>query len=88
MQAGINNASTPGSGGPVNINIDLSPPADGIYRLLRGTYPITITVTNCAGSDTCSTLVTVADEEPLQVSLTPCTLPSVQQQPCYLLLNL
>lgn len=54
------------TGGPVV----LSPvaPATGVYSLPLGTFPITLSVTNCAGTATCSTLVTVQDEEPLDVS--------------------
>ena len=64
----INIGSTPGSGGPLSITLNPSAPAGGVYNLPVGTYPISITVSNCAGTDTCSTLLTVTDQEQLEVS--------------------
>ena len=48
-----------------------SAPAEGGYNIPVGTYPVTITVSKCAGSDTCSTLVTVWDQKLLDVRPLP-----------------
>ena len=63
----IDAGSTVGSGGPLTRALD-PPPASGVYTLPLGTFTISLTVSNCAGASTCSTLVTVADQEPLDVS--------------------
>lgn len=67
LTALINAGSDPGSGGPLNLALNPAAPASGVYTLPLGTYPITLTVSNCAGTATCSTLVTIADQEALQV---------------------
>ena len=69
LLAAINAGSTPGSG---SLTLSLSPlaPAGG-YSLPVGTLPFELVATTCAGTDTCSTLVTVSDQEPLDVSLVP-----------------
>ena len=68
LKAAINAGSTPGSGGPLTITLTPPAPIGGVYNLPVGTYPVSITVSNCAGTDTCSTLVTVSDQELLDVS--------------------
>ena len=64
--------STVGSGDPLTYTV--TPPADssGDYNLPVGTYPISVTVSNCAGSATCSTLVTVTDKEALDATKVSC----------------
>jgi hypothetical protein len=80
LKAGIDAGSSPGSGGTLAVTLSPAAPAGGVYTLPVGTYPVTLTVANCAGASTCSTLVTVADQEPLDVraplrapaAVTPC----------------
>ena len=67
LKSAIDAGSTPGSGGPLTLTLNPAAPASGTYNLPVGTYPISLTVANCAGSDSCTTLVTVADQEDLQV---------------------
>ena len=71
LMSAINAGSTPGSGGALTVTLNPPAPAGGMYNLPVGTYPISITVSNCAGSDTCSALVTVSDQELLDVSPPP-----------------
>ena len=61
LQAGIDAGSSQGSGGPLTATLSPPAPNGGTYTLPLGTYPITLTVANCAGASSCSTLVTVAD---------------------------
>ena len=67
LLAPINQGSTAGSGGPLALALTPAAPAGGVYTLPTGTFTISLSVKNCAGSDTCSTLVTVADQEKLLV---------------------
>lgn len=67
LLAAIDRGSTPGSGGPLSMAVSPGPATDGTYTLPVGTFTVSLTVSNCAGTDTCSTLVTVADQLPLQV---------------------
>ena len=62
LQAGIDAGSSQGSGGPLTVTLSPPAPNGGTYTLPLGTYPITLTVANCAGASFCSTLVTVADK--------------------------
>ena len=61
LQAGIDAGSSQGSGGPLTFTLNPLAPNGGTYTLPLGTYPITLTVANCAGTSSCSTLVTVAE---------------------------
>ena len=67
LQADVDAGSSQGSGGPLSMLLSPPAPSGGVYALPVGTYPVTLTVANCAGTSTCSTLVTVADQEALEV---------------------
>lgn len=41
----------------------------GTYNLPLGTYAFSLTASNCAGSTSCTSVVTVTDQEPLLVQL-------------------
>lgn len=69
LLAAIDAGSTPGSGGALTLGLSPPAPAGGTYTLPVGTFPISLIASNCAGSATCNTLVTVADQELLDVSL-------------------
>jgi len=71
LKAGVDAGSSPGSGGTLAVTLSPAAPAGGVYTLPVGTYPVTLTVANCAGASSCSTLVTVADQEPLNVRAPP-----------------
>ena len=62
----INGGTTPGNGGAVTPVIQPASPS-GTYNLPVGTYDFTLAVTNCAGTGTCTSIVTVTDQEALQV---------------------
>ena len=72
LQAGVDAGSSQGSGGPLTVTLNPPAPAGGAYTLPVGTYPVTLTVANCAGTSSCSTLVTVADQEALDVRALLC----------------
>ena len=61
LLAGIDGGSSQGSGGPLTLTLNPPAPNGGTYTLPLGTYPITLTVAKCAGTSSCSTLVTVAE---------------------------
>ena len=67
LQAGVDAGSSQGSGGPLTVTLNPPAPPGGVYTLPVGSFPITLTVANCAGTSSCSTLVTVADQEALTV---------------------
>ena len=67
LQAGIDAGSSQGSGGALTVTLNPPAPPGGVYTLPVSSYTVTLTVTNCAGTSSCSTLVTVADQEVLDV---------------------
>ncbi|KAK9844057.1 hypothetical protein WJX81_003112 [Elliptochloris bilobata] len=77
LLADLNDGSTPGSGAPLVLTLQPPaslppPPAGGSYSLPVGSYEIALKASTCAGTDFCSTLVTVADQEALDPSLLSC----------------
>ena len=67
LMAAVNMGSSGGSGGPLSITLNPPAPTGGVCNLPVGTYPISLTVSSCAGTHTCSTLLTVSDQEQLTV---------------------
>lgn len=55
-----------GNGGAVTTVIQPASPT-GTYNLPLGTYDFSLAVSNCAGTGTCTSIVTVTDQEQLQV---------------------
>lgn len=72
LQAGVDAGSSQGSGGPLTVTLNPPAPSGGPYTLPVGTYPVTLTVANCAGTSSCRTLLTVADQEALDVRALLC----------------
>ena len=84
----INGGTTAGNGDAVTTVIQPASPT-GTYNLPLGTYDFTLAVSNCAGTSTCTSIVTVTDQEALQVQVSVPSIPmlfqrtpSLQQNPC------
>ena len=74
LLADINAGGTPGSGSPIPPSLSPAAPPGGVYNLPTGTFPISLTVSSCVGSDTCSALVTVQEQKPTATCAPPITL--------------
>ena len=74
----IDAGSTAGGGAPPTLSVQLPasvppPPPGGAYALPVGSYQVTLNASTCGGaSSSCSTLVTVADQEALSPSRLSC----------------
>lgn len=76
LVAAIDGRSVANGGNTLTETLNPAPGVNGNYNLAIGTTPFTLNVSNCAGSATCSTTVTVT-YQPVRL-FAPCT----AQQPC------
>lgn len=73
----IDAGSTAGGGAAPALSVQLpasvpAPPPGGAYALPAGSYQVTLNASTCGGASSCSTLVTVADQEALTPSRLSC----------------